>query len=202
MLGRFTGASLRGLTRVGKPPSRQCTGGKRALAEVGNLSPAAAPPNPLAGVTGFDVEVVKRWVPRPRRQVNCRQATNRHAPGQDQVYRQLPPLGFPRPGQRHGQAVRYPDPIGRFVLADLGRSHWSSANLHELGTGSSKCRAQEDLLSLTPAPLLPAQGPPSVMSPTSGNSKKSRKNSVAVSGSPPTMPASVQVPSGPMTSNL
>jgi hypothetical protein len=38
----------------------------------------------LAAVTGFDVEVVKRLLHKPRREFNGRHPTDRHAPGQEQ----------------------------------------------------------------------------------------------------------------------
>jgi hypothetical protein len=41
----------------------------------------------LAAVTGFDVEVVKRLLHKPRREFNGRHPTDRHAPGQEQFYR-------------------------------------------------------------------------------------------------------------------
>jgi hypothetical protein len=44
-------------------------------------------PEHLAAVTGFDVEVVKRLLHKPRREFNGLPPTDRSAPGQEQFYR-------------------------------------------------------------------------------------------------------------------
>jgi hypothetical protein len=44
-------------------------------------------PEHLAAVTGFDVEVIKRLLHKPRRAFNGRHPTDRHTPGQERFYR-------------------------------------------------------------------------------------------------------------------
>jgi hypothetical protein len=58
-----------------------------ALHEMGRAPAAGCTPEHLAAVTGFDVEVVKRLLGRPRQEVNGRHPTNPRAPGQEQFYR-------------------------------------------------------------------------------------------------------------------
>jgi hypothetical protein len=58
-----------------------------ALHEMGWAPAAGCTPEHLAAVTGFDVEVVKRLLGRPRQEFNGRHPTNPHAPGQEQFYR-------------------------------------------------------------------------------------------------------------------
>ena len=58
-----------------------------ALNEMGRALAAGCTPEHLAAVTGFDVEVVKRLLRRPRQEFNGRHPTDRHAPGQEQFYR-------------------------------------------------------------------------------------------------------------------
>jgi hypothetical protein len=41
----------------------------------------------LAAVTGFDVEVVKRLLHKPRQEFNGRHPTDPHAPGQERLHR-------------------------------------------------------------------------------------------------------------------
>jgi len=57
---------------------------------VGGMMRAVAggcTPEHLAAVTGFDVEVVKRLLHKPRQDFNGRHPTDRHAPGQERFYR-------------------------------------------------------------------------------------------------------------------
>jgi hypothetical protein len=44
-------------------------------------------PEHLSAVTGFDVEVVKRLLDKPRQQFTGRHPTDPHAPGQERFYR-------------------------------------------------------------------------------------------------------------------
>ncbi|MGH2473847.1 MAG: hypothetical protein ACRDIL_01170 [Candidatus Limnocylindrales bacterium] len=60
---------------------------ERALNEMGRALAAGCTPEHLAAVTGFDVEVVKRLIRRPRQDFNGRHPTDPHAPGQDRFYR-------------------------------------------------------------------------------------------------------------------
>ena len=59
---------------------------ERALNEMGRALATGCTPEDLAAVTGFDIEVVRRLL-RRRQEFNGRHPTDRHAPGQDQLYR-------------------------------------------------------------------------------------------------------------------
>jgi hypothetical protein len=59
---------------------------ERALNEMGRALATGCTPEHLAAVTGFDVEVVKRLLRRPRHEFNGRHPTDRHAPGQERFY--------------------------------------------------------------------------------------------------------------------
>jgi hypothetical protein len=78
---------LKQLTKVWEATSKAMHWWELALNEMGRALAAGCTPERLAAVTGFDVEVVKRLLHRPRQEFNGRHPTDRHAPGQERFYR-------------------------------------------------------------------------------------------------------------------
>jgi hypothetical protein len=78
---------LKQLTKVWEATHKAMHWRENTLNEMGRALAAGCTPEHLAAVTGFNVEVVKRLLHRPRQEFNGRHPTDRHAPGQDQFYR-------------------------------------------------------------------------------------------------------------------
>jgi hypothetical protein len=74
---------LKQLTKVWDCTAKAMHWRECALNEMGRALAVGCTPEHLAAVTGFDVEVVKRLLHRPRREFNGRHPTDPHAPGQE-----------------------------------------------------------------------------------------------------------------------
>jgi hypothetical protein len=78
---------LEDLTRVWDCTSKAIHWREQALTRMTQALAGGCTLEHLAAVTGFDVDVVERLLRRPRGNFKGRHPTDRHAPGQDQVYR-------------------------------------------------------------------------------------------------------------------
>jgi hypothetical protein len=78
---------LEDLTKVWEATSKAMHWRQNAVGAMMRAPAGGCTPEHLAAVTGFDVEVVKRLLHKPRREFNGRHPTDRRAPGQERFYR-------------------------------------------------------------------------------------------------------------------
>jgi hypothetical protein len=78
---------LEDLTKVWEATAKAIHWRENALGAMMRALAGGCTPEHLAAVTGFDVEVVKRLLHKPRQEFNGRHPTDRNAPGQEQFYR-------------------------------------------------------------------------------------------------------------------
>jgi len=78
---------LEDLTKVWEATSKAMHWRENAVGATLRALAGGCTPEHLAAVTGFDVEVVKRLLHKPRQELNGRHPTDRYAPGQEQFYR-------------------------------------------------------------------------------------------------------------------